>query len=45
MRQAFYASAGLTGAVMLVLTLACHIAPEAMIRVFNADASVVAFGS
>jgi len=44
-RQAFAVSASLTGAVMIVLTLVCHIAPEAMIRVFNKDAAVVAFGA
>jgi putative MATE family efflux protein len=44
-RQSFFASAGLTGAVMVVLTLLCHIAPEAMIRAFNDDAAVVAFGA
>jgi len=44
-RQAFYASAGITGAVMIVLTLVCHVAPAAMIRIFNEDADVVAFGA
>jgi putative MATE family efflux protein len=44
-RQAFYASAGITGAVMILLTLVCHIAPEALIRLFNQDADVVAFGA
>lgn len=44
-REAFYASAGMTGAIMLVLTILCHIAPEWMIRIFNKDAAVVAFGA
>ena len=44
-RQSFYVSAGLTGAVMIVLTLVCHIAPESMIGVFNKDPAVVAFGA
>ena len=30
---------------MLVLTLLCHIAPESLVRVFNRDPGVVAFGS
>jgi Na+-driven multidrug efflux pump len=44
-RQAFYSAAGMAAAVMFVLTLLCHIAPDAMIRVFNRDPAVVAFGS
>src|SRR5258706_6166739 len=44
-RQAFYSAAGMAAAVMLVLTLLCHIAPDAMIRVFNRDPAVVAFGA
>ena len=43
-RQAFAASVSLTAVVMLVLTLLCHVAPEAMIRIFNDDPDVVAFG-
>ena len=44
-RESFYVSAGMTGGIMIVLTLLCHIAPEGMIRVFNKDAAVVAFGA
>jgi putative MATE family efflux protein len=44
-REAFTASASLTAAVMIVLTLLCHIAPDAMIRIFNDDPAVVAFGA
>lgn len=44
-REAFYVAAGLTGAIMLVLTLLCHIAPDALIRLFNRDDAVVAFGA
>jgi Na+-driven multidrug efflux pump len=34
-----------TAAIMIVLTLVCHIAPEGMIRIFNTDVAVVAFGA
>jgi putative MATE family efflux protein len=44
-RQSFYAAAGLSAAVMVALTLLCRIAPEGMIRFFNPDPTVVAFGS
>ena len=44
-RQSFYAAAGMAAAVMLVVTLLCHIAPDALIRVFNRDPAVVAFGA
>jgi putative MATE family efflux protein len=44
-RGAFYFSAIMTGIVMLLLTLLCHVAPEAMIRFFNNDPDVVAFGA
>ena len=44
-RQAFYVSASLTGAIMVVLALLCHIAPGALIGFFNKDADVIAFGS
>jgi putative MATE family efflux protein len=44
-RRAFTVSAALAGSVMLVLTLLCQIAPEALIGVFNKDAAVVAFGA
>jgi Na+-driven multidrug efflux pump len=44
-RDSFYAAAGMAAAVMLVLTVVCHIAPDAMIRVFNRDPSVVAYGA
>jgi len=44
-RQAFYAAASLTAGVMIVLTLLCHIAPDSMVRVFNDDPAVVAFGA
>jgi MATE family, multidrug efflux pump len=39
-------AAGLMAAlVMLVLTLLCHLAPDALVRVFNADPTVVRFGA
>lgn len=44
-RQCFYTAAGMSAAIMTVLTLLCRIAPEAMIRFFNPDPEVVAFGS
>jgi putative MATE family efflux protein len=44
-RESFYASAGIAGAIMVLLTLVCHIAPGAMIRLFNGDPEVVAFGA
>ena len=44
-RQSFYAAAGMSASVMVVLTFLCHIAPDAMIRFFNSDPAVVAFGS
>jgi len=44
-RQTFYAAAGMSLIVMVLLTLLCHIAPAAMVRVFNQDPSVVAFGA
>jgi putative MATE family efflux protein len=44
-RQTFYSAAAMTAAIMFVLTLLCGIAPAGMIRFFNADAAVVAFGS
>jgi putative MATE family efflux protein len=44
-RQAFYTAAAMTGAVMAVITLLCHIAPAALVGVFSDDAAVVAFGA
>jgi putative MATE family efflux protein len=44
-RQAFYAAAGMAAGVMVVLTLVCQIAPDAMVRVFNGDLEVVRFGA
>jgi putative MATE family efflux protein len=44
-RQSFYSAAGMAALVMAVLTLLCHIAPDAMIRFFNRDPGVVAFGA
>jgi putative MATE family efflux protein len=44
-RESFYAAAGMAAAVMLVLTLLCHIAPDALIRVFNRDPAVVSYGA
>jgi putative MATE family efflux protein len=44
-RQTFYSAAAMSAAIMFVLTLLCEIAPAGMIRFFNADPAVVAFGS
>jgi len=44
-RQAFYTSATISGCVMLVITLLCHLAPSSLVRIFSTDPAVVAFGS
>jgi len=44
-RGAFRAGAAMSSAVMIVLTILCHIAPEALVRAFNADPRVVAYGA
>jgi len=44
-RRAFYTAAGMSIAVMGVITVLCHIAPTSMVRVFSTDPAVVAFGS
>ena len=44
-RQTFYSAATMSAAIMLALTLLCEVAPAGMIRFFNADPGVVAFGS
>jgi MATE family, multidrug efflux pump len=44
-REAFRAAAQMGVAVMLVLTVLCHIAPDALVRFFSGDEAVVAFGS
>ena len=45
MRQTFYSAATMSAVIMFTLTLLCEIAPAGMIRFFNADPGVVAFGS
>jgi Na+-driven multidrug efflux pump len=44
-RQSFYVAAGMSSVVSLVTMVLCRVAPEAMIRFFNQDPAVVAFGS
>ncbi len=44
-RQTFYSAVAISAAIMVALTLLCRIAPDAMVRFFNADEGVVAFGS
>jgi hypothetical protein len=41
-REAFRAAAQIGAGVMLVLTVLCHIAPDALVRVFSRDEAVVA---
>ncbi len=44
-RQSFYSAAAMSALIMLALTLLCRVAPDGMVRFFNGDAAVVAFGS
>jgi Na+-driven multidrug efflux pump len=44
-RRSFYSAAAMSATIMVALTLLCRIAPDAMVRFFNPDAGVVAFGS
>jgi putative MATE family efflux protein len=44
-RQTFYTAATISAVLMAVITLLCHVAPAAMVRLFNADPAVVEFGS
>ena len=44
-RGAFRAGALMSSVIMVVLTILCHIAPAAMIQVFNSDPQVVAYGA
>jgi putative MATE family efflux protein len=44
-RGAFYAAAAMSAVVMVAETLLCRVAPAALVRFFNADPAVVAFGS
>jgi putative MATE family efflux protein len=44
-RQTFYSAAAMSAAIMVALTLLCRVAPDGMVRFFNPDAGVVAFGS
>jgi len=44
-REGFYSAAAMAGAIMLTLTLLCHIAPAAMVGFFSRDPAVVGFGS
>jgi putative MATE family efflux protein len=44
-RESFYSGALMSGAVMIVLTVVCQIAPASVVRFFNADPAVVSFGS
>lgn len=44
-RGAFHAGAAMCSVIMVILTILCHIAPEALVRIFNDDPQVVAFGA
>ena len=44
-REAARAAGVMAAAVMLVVTLLCHVAPAALVAFFSPDAAVVAFGS
>lgn len=44
-RATFRAAATMTAAVMLVVTIACQVAPDALVGLFSDDAAAVAFGA
>ena len=44
-RGASRAGAALSSTVMTILTVLCHIAPDAMVRLFTSDPEVVAYGA
>ena len=44
-RHGFYVAAAMSSGVMLVLTVLCTLAPDRIVRFFNSDPSVVAFGA
>jgi Na+-driven multidrug efflux pump len=44
-RESFYSAAAMSVIVMALLTLLCQVAPAAVVRFFNGDPAVVAFGS
>jgi putative MATE family efflux protein len=44
-RSSYYSALGLTSLVMVLLTIASQVAPDALIRLFSTDAGVIAFGS
>jgi len=43
-RQTYYSALSMSALVMFILSLLCHIAPHAMVRVFSSDEAVVKFG-
>jgi putative MATE family efflux protein len=44
-RQSFYSAAAMSTTVMVLLTAICVVAPDKLVRFFNADPAVVAFGA
>jgi Na+-driven multidrug efflux pump len=44
-RGAFHAGAAMSSVIMVILTGLCHIAPDALVRLFNRDPQVVAYGA
>jgi putative MATE family efflux protein len=43
-RESFYAAARMSLTIMAVLTVLCHVSPDALVRIFSGDPAVVAFG-
>jgi len=44
-RRAYYTASLLSGGVMALITLLCHITPDGMVGIFSHDATVVNFGA
>lgn len=44
-RGAYRAGATMSSIVMVILTILCHIAPDALVRLFSSDPQVVAYGA
>jgi putative MATE family efflux protein len=44
-RQTFYSATMISGTVMVVLTIVCQLVSDRMVRIFNDDPAVIAFGT
>lgn len=44
-RQTFYSATMISGVVMIVLTIVCRLVSDDMVRIFNSDPSVIAYGT